>query len=106
MSRSFGDEKSKDLGVIAEPEFIRHNVGEDDHFIILASDGLWDGLTNDEVALICNKFKDDEVYECANSLVTAAINNYSTDNITVMVVSVQLRSHAANSVELKSLFFP
>jgi serine/threonine protein phosphatase PrpC len=34
------------------------DLGKDDKFIVLASDGVWEFLTNDEIALIVKPFFD------------------------------------------------
>ncbi|ORX94005.1 protein serine/threonine phosphatase 2C [Basidiobolus meristosporus CBS 931.73] len=35
--------------VTAKPEIMHHQIAEGDEFLVLATDGLWDELTNDEV---------------------------------------------------------
>ena len=49
MSRSFGDHAAAEVGVIAEPEIIEMNLTEEDKFIVIASDGVWEFLSNDDV---------------------------------------------------------
>ena len=49
MSRSFGDVIGSILGVIAEPEVKEYIVDKEDKAIIIASDGLWEYVTNEEV---------------------------------------------------------
>ena len=41
MSRSFGDNISKAVGVTAEPEIIKMKLDKRDRFVLLASDGVW-----------------------------------------------------------------
>ncbi len=48
MTRSFGDQEAKRLGVTWEPEIDEYEIGDDDKFLLLASDGIWDVLTNKE----------------------------------------------------------
>jgi serine/threonine protein phosphatase PrpC len=48
MTRSFGDEIAHQIGVICEPEIIEYKLHEEDKFIILASDGIWEFMTNQE----------------------------------------------------------
>lgn len=55
MSRSFGDQIGASVGIISEPEIIEHNITQDDMFFILASDGLWEFMENDEVIINFNK---------------------------------------------------
>lgn len=49
MSRSFGDYVASQVGVISEPEITSHEISENDKFIIVASDGVWEFLTNEQV---------------------------------------------------------
>lgn len=50
MSRSLGDFIASELGVTAEPEVTRLNIGKEDRFIILASDGVWEFITSQAVS--------------------------------------------------------
>ena len=47
MSRSIGDHSLEKSGVIATPEFIDKEIQEDDKVLIIASDGLWEYLSNE-----------------------------------------------------------
>ena len=50
MSRSLGDFIASELGVTAEPEVTRLNIGKEDRFIILASDGVWEFISSQAVS--------------------------------------------------------
>ncbi|CAN0879635.1 Probable protein phosphatase 2C 65 [Linum grandiflorum] len=52
MARAFGDFCLKDYGLISTPQVSYRNLTNDDEFIVLATDGIWDVLTNDEVVNI------------------------------------------------------
>ena len=52
MIRSLGDGDLKDVGLIAEPEVLQFQLSDSDEFLILASDGLWDCMSNDEAIQI------------------------------------------------------
>ncbi|GKU96524.1 hypothetical protein SLEP1_g9753 [Rubroshorea leprosula] len=52
MARAFGDFCLKEYGVISIPEFSHRILTERDQFIVLASDGVWDVLSNEEVVEI------------------------------------------------------
>ncbi|XP_047313873.1 probable protein phosphatase 2C 52 [Impatiens glandulifera] len=52
MARAFGDFCLKDYGVISIPEFSHRILNERDIFVVLASDGVWDVLSNEEVVQI------------------------------------------------------
>eukprot|EP00347_Sterkiella_histriomuscorum_P021245 403334691 len=56
MTRSFGDEVAGRVGVIAEPEILELDLCKDDKFIVLASDGVWEFLQNEDVAEIVLPF--------------------------------------------------
>ncbi|CAD6246125.1 unnamed protein product [Miscanthus lutarioriparius] len=48
MARAFGDFCLKDYGLISVPEISYRRLTEKDEFIILATDGVWDVLSNKE----------------------------------------------------------
>ncbi|CAN6574443.1 unnamed protein product [Malus baccata var. baccata] len=52
MARAFGDFCLKEYGVISIPEFSHRILTDRDQFIVLASDGVWDVLSNEEVVEI------------------------------------------------------
>ncbi|KAK2398759.1 hypothetical protein P8452_06121 [Trifolium repens] len=70
MSRAFGDFILKDHGVIAIPDIFYHPLTSSDQFIVLASDGVWDVLSNEEVASIVWMIQSEE--EAARAVVEAA----------------------------------
>lgn len=49
VSRALGDFNCKMLGIISEPVCSTHTVGEEDYFLVVASDGVWDVMDNDDV---------------------------------------------------------
>ena len=59
MSRSLGDVLAKKAGVIAEPEVTKFTYDPEQHpeqrglipkWLVLASDGVWDVMSNEQVA--------------------------------------------------------
>lgn len=46
MTRSFGDNISKSVGVTHKPEMIKVKIDEKDKFILVASDGVWEFISN------------------------------------------------------------
>ena len=62
MTRSFGDEVASRVGVNAEPEILELDMCPDDRFIVLASDGVWEFLQNEDIAKIVMPY-----YECKNA---------------------------------------
>ncbi|CAH9122538.1 unnamed protein product [Cuscuta epithymum] len=52
MARAFGDFCLKDFGLISVPEVSYRRLTAKDEFVILATDGIWDVLSNEEVVEI------------------------------------------------------
>ncbi|KAI4331594.1 hypothetical protein MLD38_029770 [Melastoma candidum] len=52
MARAFGDFCLKDYGLVSVPEISYRMISPDDEFIVLATDGIWDALSNDQVVKI------------------------------------------------------
>jgi serine/threonine protein phosphatase PrpC len=56
MTRSIGDMSASSVGVTAEPEiFVFPNLSQNDKFVVIASDGIWDRLSNQEVMMTVAK---------------------------------------------------
>lgn len=49
MSRSIGDDIATSVGVIWQPEILKFNLNSFDKFLIIASDGVWEFIENDEI---------------------------------------------------------
>lgn len=49
MSRSFGDYVASTVGVISEPEIIYHKLNQKCGFLVVASDGVWEFLSNEKI---------------------------------------------------------
>ncbi|KAJ8759790.1 hypothetical protein K2173_009891 [Erythroxylum novogranatense] len=84
VTRSIGDDDLKPA-VTAEPEITETAISAEDEYLVLASDGLWDVMSNGEVISIIR----DTVKEpgmCSKRLGTEAAERGSKDNITVIVV--------------------
>lgn len=58
MSRAFGDYCIKDFGLISVPEVTQRNITSKDQFIVLASDGVWDVVSNQEAVEIVSSSLD------------------------------------------------
>nr|AAL32574.1 putative protein phosphatase-2C (PP2C) [Arabidopsis thaliana] len=52
MARAFGDFCLKDFGLISVPDVSFRQLTEKDEFIVLATDGIWDVLSNEDVVAI------------------------------------------------------
>jgi len=86
VTRAFGDGRVKHVGVTATPEISTLELDkENDHFIILATDGVWDIFDDQQaVQIVRNTAK--QPYLAAKRLGSEALGKGSTDNITVVVI--------------------
>ncbi|GME83178.1 unnamed protein product [Ambrosiozyma monospora] len=88
VTRSLGDSYMKNL-VIGSPYTTSTELQEDDEFLIIACDGLWDVVTDQEAV---DRVKDVTDPKHASSLLcTMAMERATTDNVTVMVVRFDTR---------------
>ncbi|KAI3525628.1 hypothetical protein L1887_04553 [Cichorium endivia] len=83
VSRAFGDKLLKQF-VVADPEIQEERIDESLEFLILASDGLWDVVTNEEAVAMIKPIQSPE--DAAKTLMQEASQRGSADNITVVVV--------------------
>ncbi|KAJ6856271.1 protein phosphatase 2C 59 [Populus alba x Populus x berolinensis] len=83
VSRAFGDRLLKQY-VVADPEIQEEKVDRSLEFLILASDGLWDVVSNEEAVEMIKPVTDPE--QAAKRLLQEAYQRGSADNITCVVV--------------------
>ena len=92
MSRSIGDFIASSVGVIPDPEIIEYTLDNNSRYMIIATDGIWEFLSNEKVMKIGNKFYPKyEPLNLCNELVKEANLcwekvNVIRDDITVLVV--------------------
>ena len=86
VSRAIGDRMLKKY-VSAQPDFLSVEVTHDDTYMVIASDGLWDVIENDEVGRLCSKIKN--ASKAAIYLANEAYKRGSADNICVLVVDLR-----------------
>nr|GMC70444.1 probable protein phosphatase 2C 58 [Ipomoea batatas]GMC76888.1 probable protein phosphatase 2C 58 [Ipomoea batatas] len=83
VARAFGD-KSLKRHLSSEPDVKTVGIDDDVDFIILASDGLWKVMTNQEAVDAIKNIKDAE--SAAKHLAEAAVARKSKDDISCIVV--------------------
>lgn len=96
VSRAIGDNMFKHLHknkspLISTPEIHKFALTNKDNYIVLACDGLWDVMSNQEVInFINNKLKNNtDLNLIAKQLVEHAIYElHSSDNVTVFIVNL------------------
>uniref|UniRef100_A0A5B7B4S4 protein-serine/threonine phosphatase n=1 Tax=Davidia involucrata TaxID=16924 RepID=A0A5B7B4S4_DAVIN len=72
MSRAFGDYCVKDFGLISVPEVTQRRITSRDQFVVLATDGVWDVISNQEAVQIVSSTPDRA--KSAKRLVECAVN--------------------------------
>jgi serine/threonine protein phosphatase PrpC len=56
MSRSLGDQVAHSVGVSSVPEVTEFILDSDDRFLVIATDGVWEFLSNQEVVDIVTPY--------------------------------------------------
>lgn len=91
VSRSIGDRQLKEW-VIAEPETKVLTINPECEFLMLASDGLWDKVTNQEavdiVRPLCVGVDKPELFSACKKLVDLSIRRGSMDDTSVMIIQL------------------
>lgn len=90
LSRAIGD-RSETPCIRAEPDLIIEELSWNDDFYVLATDGLWDVMTNQEVVAFLHDcfetdLSDESRQELTKDLVVEALSRGAEDNVTVLVV--------------------
>jgi len=88
MYKSPGYTQNKVSGLTADPDVSVTELGEDDKFLLLACDGVWDVFTHKEaVKFVLERLKEtNDPQMICNSLVEESLARRSMDNITVCLV--------------------
>ena len=88
VSRGLGDFDLKSKGLTCEPHITKKLIDHNINYCVLASDGVWDVLSPDEVAKITQTHKIDEM---AKKIVETAMDRGSEDNRSCIVVELNKR---------------
>jgi hypothetical protein len=91
FTRSIGDAMAETLGVVADPELDEHAIRPEDRFIVIASDGVFEFLTNQAVVDMVAKHTCP--LEASRAVVTEAYQMWlqyevRTDDITMICLFV------------------
>ena len=92
FTRSIGDALAEGLGVYAEPEMLTREIQPQDRILVVASDGVYEFLTNQSVIDICAKFSDP--LEACRAVVAEAYELWlqyelRTDDITIICIFIE-----------------
>lgn len=92
MSRGIGDRYLKQW-IIAEPETKVVGLHPELEFLVLASDGLWDKVSNQEAVdaarPLCTGISKPQPLSASKSLIDLAVSRGSVDDISVMIIQLQ-----------------
>ena len=92
LTRSFGDKELKKHGVISEPDFFVKKINEEDKFIIIASDGVWDTVKENDILEFENKSKNGDLPlssdEFSKKIVKLAVDKGTVDNVSCIVIKL------------------
>ena len=92
MSRSFGDEKGHEIGVVVDPEILEHFFEKDDKFIVMGSDGIWEFISNEEVVdIVKDYYLENNVEGAIEHIYNEAskrwiMEEHIIDDITVIII--------------------
>ena len=99
VSRALGDwdmklPRGSPSPLIAEPEFRQAVLTEDDEFLIIGCDGIWDVMSSQHAVSIVRRGlrRHDNPEQCARELAMEALRLNTFDNLTVIVVCFSLES--------------
>lgn len=97
MSRAFGDTPCRRIGVTVEPQLYKHRLTPQDQLLVVASDGVWEYLSNEQVVAIAGRAGSAEsaarkVVEAAEAAWRAVDGGQYVDDITAVVLRAAPRS--------------
>ena len=93
MTRSFGDNFASIAGTICEPEIKEHILVPEDKFLILASDGLFEFISSEEVGnIVKGYYEKNDIVGCCEYLYKESYRKWlceeedTVDDITIILV--------------------
>lgn len=82
VTRALGDHGLRHIGIIPDPETASVGLGPDHLGFVLATDGLWDLVSEPEAAAAC---REEDAQGAAERLVRLVVARGGRDNVTVIV---------------------
>lgn len=103
FTRSIGDYIADQIGVFAEPEMLTKDLTRNDEMLVIASDGIFEFLTNQGVIDMCAEC--DSPLEACERLVKASYSQWMhyedrTDDITVIVVFIKCDADSPDETDV------
>jgi len=84
VTRAFGDHALKKCGLTPIPHVVKYILKPFDKYLVIASDGVWDELSDQDAVNYC--IDDLTTETIARNIVRTAIQKGSKDNVSVVVV--------------------
>ena len=84
ITRGLGDFDLKKKGLICEPYITKKLIDHNVEYCVIASDGVWDVLSPDDISKIIHK--NNKIEDLAKIIVNEAIEKGSEDNISCIVI--------------------
>jgi serine/threonine protein phosphatase PrpC len=94
VTRALGDGALRHIGIIPDPETVGVGLGPDHVGFVLATDGLWDVVSEPDAAAAC---REEDAQRAAERLVRLVTARGGRDNVTVIVG--RFRGPSAGSID-------
>ena len=88
LSRALGDFALKDCGVTSVPHISKHLVNDSDIFMVIASDGVWDTVTEVDLLELCKENFNFGSGKLSELIVNSALEKGSQDNISCLIIKL------------------
>ena len=86
LTRTFGDNEYKKYGVICKPHINKIEIDSNNKYIIIASDGVWDVMNENEAYNISKQCKNSK--ELCDIIIKISLDKGSTDNISCFAIKL------------------
>merc|ERR1711998_408310 len=94
MSRSLGDTIVHRSGASAEPETLEHIVDEYDEFMIIATDGVWDVIDNNQAVQMVQNYSSKSPkwspLDASNTICKFARSRWENDVILIPFLAIEV----------------
>ena len=88
LTRSFGDKEMKKYGVMATPDCFSKQINEEDLFAVIASDGVWDVISQDDLFEMSKTKMSSE--EFSKKIIKTAKERETRDNVSCIVIKLNI----------------
>lgn len=87
VSRAFGNRQLRHV-IRPDPEITERSLSMDDQYLVLASDGVWDVLTEKDVLGVCWQPRGKSSQQIAKDIIQLALASGSQDNVSCIVIGL------------------